>query len=204
MVEGIHWLGHSAFRIEAEGKNIYIDPWELKPGAPKADIILITHDHYDHCSPADVAEIQKDDTVIVTIPAAAAKLRGDIRKVKPGDRLTVKGIEIEAVPAYNVNKRFHPKRAGHVGFVINVGGKRIYHTGDSDFIPEMKEIKADIALLPVSGVYVMDAEEAARAAQAIEPEVAIPMHYGAIAGSPNDAERFSKLAPVKVQILPKE
>ncbi len=200
MVEKIHWLGHDSFRLEGE-VTVYIDPWKLPPNSPKADIILITHDHYDHCSPEDVAKIQKADTVIVTIPAAARKLKGEVKTVKPGDKITVKGIEIEAVPAYNTDKPFHPKGAGHVGFIVTLGGKRIYHAGDTDFIPEMKGLKVDIALLPVSGTYVMTAEEAAKAADAIKPEVAIPMHYGEIVGSEKDAERFKELTSVQVTIL---
>jgi L-ascorbate metabolism protein UlaG (beta-lactamase superfamily) len=200
MIEKIHWLGHDSFRLEGE-VTVYIDPWKLPPNSPKADIILITHDHYDHCSPEDVAKIQKADTVIVTIPAAARKLKGEVKTVKPGDKITVKGIEIEAVPAYNTDKQFHPKGAGHVGFIVTLGGKRIYHAGDTDFIPEMKGLKVDIALLPVSGTYVMTAEEAAKAADAIKPEVAIPMHYGEIVGSERDAERFKELTSVQVTIL---
>lgn len=203
MVEKIHWLGHDSFRIEND-VIIYIDPWQVPPDSPKADIVLITHEHYDHCSPRDVARLQKPDTVIVTIPAAASKLKGNIREVKPGDKVTVKGVDIEAVPAYNLDKPFHPREAGHVGFIVTVGGKRIYHAGDTDFIPEMEDLEVDIALLPVSGTYVMTAEEAARAAEAIKPEVAIPMHYDAIVGSISDARRFEKLTSVKVTILPKE
>jgi len=178
--------------------------FQLPAGAPQADLILVTHDHYDHCSPEDVARISKADTVIVTIAAAAKKLKGDVRVVEPGDSLTVKGIPIEVVPAYNVNKKFHPRDAGHVGFIITVDGQRIYHTGDTDFIPEMKDLKVDVALLPVSGTYVMTADEAANAAKAINPKVAIPMHYGEIVGSREDAERFRELYEGEVVILPLE
>ncbi|HID86270.1 MAG TPA: MBL fold metallo-hydrolase [Anaerolineae bacterium] len=201
MLENITWLGHDGFKIK-DDKVIYIDPYELEDGEP-ADLILVTHDHYDHCSPQDIAKIQTEETEIVTIAACARKLRGRVHTVRPGDRLTVQGIEIEAVPAYNINKRFHPKGAGHVGFVVTVGGQRIYHAGDTDFIPEMREIEADIALLPVSGVYVMTAEEAAKAAEAIRPKVAVPMHHGSIVGSAQDARRFEELCPVEVQILEK-
>ena len=203
MIENIHWLGHASFRIDGE-KTIYIDPWKLAKGAKKADLILITHDHYDHCSPEDVAKIAKDDTVIVTIAAAAPKLKGDVRIVKPGDSLTVAGIPIEAVPAYNVGKQFHPKEAGHVGFIVTVGGQRIYHAGDTDVIPEMDDIQADIALLPVGGTYTMTAEEAAQATNKIKPKVAVPMHYGTIVGSIEDAHRFRDLCQVEVSILPQE
>jgi len=203
MVKNIHWLGHDSFRI-AGPVTIYVDPWQLPAGVPQADLVLVTHDHYDHCSPKDVTRISKADTVIVTIAAAAKKFKGDVRVVKPGDSLTVKGIPIEVVPAYNVNKKFHPRDAGHVGFIFTVEGQRIYHAGDTDFIPEMKDFKVDIALLPVSGTYVMTADEAASAAKAINPQVAIPMHYGEIVGSRADAERFQELYEGEVTILPLE
>ena len=201
MLENITWLGHDAFKIK-DDKVIYMDPLELEDGEP-ADLILITHDHYDHLSLQDVAKIRTDETEIVTIAACARELGGRVHTVKPGDRLTVQGVDIEVVPAYNINKRFHPKRAGHVGFVVTVGGQRIYHAGDTDLIPEMEEIEADIALLPVSGIYVMTAEEAAKAAEAIGPKVAVPMHYGSIVGSDQDARRFKELCPVEVRILEK-
>ena len=205
----IHWLGHDGFRIDGDGVVIYIDPYKIS-GGPKADLILITHDHADHASPEDVAKIQQEGTIIVTVPAAAKKFSGHIQTVKPGDRVTVKGIPIEAVPAYNINKfrspgvPFHPRDAGYVGFVITVNGVRIYHAGDTDAIPEMKDISCDVALLPVSGIYVMTAEEAAEAARMIHPKVAIPMHVGKGIGSLDDAQRFKKLSPVPVVILPME
>jgi L-ascorbate metabolism protein UlaG (beta-lactamase superfamily) len=209
LVSNIHWLGHDSFRIEGDGVVIYTDPWQLEEGG-KADIILITHDHGDHCSPADVDKVKKQDTVIVTVGAAAAKLSGSIRVVKPGDKLTVKGIPISTVPAYNLNKfrspgvPFHPREAGYVGFVFTVEGRRIYHAGDTDNIPEMAGIDADVALLPVSGIYVMTAEEAVEAVTRIKPEVAIPMHVGRGIGSLADAERFKEKASVPVEILPME
>lgn len=207
MVSNIHWLGHDSFRIKGDGLVIYIDPWQIEDG-PKADLILITHDHRDHCSPADVAKVQKKDSVIVTVAAAAAKLSGQIQVVKPGDELRVKGIPISAVPAYNVNKfrspgvPFHPRESGYVGFVVTVEGQRIYHAGDTDCIPEMGSINADIALLPVSGTYVMTADEAVEAAAIIKPQIAIPMHIGRGIGSLADAERFKEKASVPVEILP--
>ena len=203
LVEHIHWLGHDSFRIDGP-VTIYVDPWKLPASTPRADLILITHDHFDHCSPDDVKKISKADTVVVTIAAAAGKLKGDVRVVKPGDKLTVKGIPIEAVPAYNVNKEFHPKKAGHVGFIFTVEGQRIYHAGDTDFIPEMNGFQVDIALLPVSGTYVMTADEAVQAAQAINPKTAIPMHYGEIVGDKADAEHFRELYKGETIILPLE
>jgi len=209
MIENIHWLGHDTFRIEND-KTIYTDPYELQGELPKADLILITHDHFDHLSPKDVAKVAKEDTVIVTIAAAAQKLKGDVRVVKPGESLVVQGIPIETVPAYNVNKfrspgvPFHLQESGHVGFIFTVGGVRIYHAGDTDVIPEMDDIEADIALLPVGGTYTMTADEAAEAANRIRPQIAIPMHWGTIVGSEKDAERFSSLCQMEAVILSQE
>lgn len=209
-VEFIHWLAHASFRIDAEDLRIYIDPWQLGDDAPPADLILITHEHGDHCSPEDVAKIQKEDTVIVTIAASASKLSGRIEVVQPGNKLTVKGIQIEAIPAYNLTKfrspgnPFHPKDAGHVGFIVTLGGQRIYHTGDVDVIPEMEALEVDIALLPVSGTYVMTVEEAIEAAKIIQPKVAIPMHVGRGIGGLEMTELFKENSPVPVEILPLE
>ena len=207
MLDNIHWLGHDTFRIDGP-LTIYIDPYEMNEGNPPADLILITHDHFDHCSPEDVARIQTEDTVIVTIKSAAEKLSGKMRVVAPGDVITVGGIDIEAVPAYNIDKfrspgePYHPKEAGHVGFVMTVDDTRIYHAGDTDHIPEMANLKAiDIALLPVSGIYVMTAEEAVEACRTIEPDVAIPMHVGRGIGSLDDAQTFEEGAPVQVVTL---
>jgi L-ascorbate metabolism protein UlaG (beta-lactamase superfamily) len=191
VVKNITWLGHDGFLIKGDGKAIVIDPFQVKQCEP-ADIILISHEHYDHCSPEDVKKIRKDSTVIVTEAQSAAKLSGDVRVVQPGDKLTVSGIPIEAVPSYNTNKTFHPKENGWLGFIVTVGGVRIYHAGDTDRIPEMGSFQVDIALLPVSGTYVMTAEEAVEAARMIKPKVVIPMHYGAIVGSADDAKRFSE------------
>ena len=191
VVKNITWLGHDGFLIKGDGKAIVIDPFQVKQCEP-ADIILISHEHYDHCSPEDVKKIRKDSTVIVTEAQSAAKLSGDVRVVQPGDKLTVSGIPIEAVPSYNTNKSFHPKENGWLGFIVTVGGVRIYHAGDTDRIPEMGSFQVDIALLPVSGTYVMTAEEAVEAARMIKPKVVIPMHYGAIVGSADDAKRFSE------------
>lgn len=205
----IHWLGHDAFRIEGGGRIIYIDPWRIS-GGPKADLILITHDHPDHCSPGDVEKIRGPRTTVVTVAAAAAKLPPPVTVVKPGDRLTVQGIPMTVVKAYNVNKfrspgvLFHPKEAGYAGYVLTVSGVTIYHAGDSDPIPEMASLKVDIALLPVSGIYVMTADEAAGVADQIRPALAIPMHIGRGIGSMEDAKRFKKAASVPVKILQME
>lgn len=203
MMEHIHWLGHATVRLDFD-KVIYVDPWKLRGGAPKADIILITHEHYDHFSKPDIDRIRKESTSLVTIAGVAAGLKGDVHVIKPGDSITVQGIAIQAVPAYNIGKQFHPKSAGHVGFVVQTGGHAIYIAGDSDLTPEMKAVRADVALLPVGGKYTMTAEEAAQAANAIQPQLAIPLHYGDIVGSTADAERFRSLSKVPVRILKPE
>jgi len=198
MVENIFWLGHSTIRIDGE-KVIYIDPWKLRD--PKgADLILISHSHYDHLSPEDVGKIQKDDTVIITTQDCAGELSGDVRIVKPGDVIQVGEILVEAVPSYNTDKAFHPRENGWLGFVVTVAGKRIYYCGDTDLIPEMGKMGADIMIVPVGGTYTMNAGEAARAVNMIRPGMAIPVHYGDIVGSAEDAERFRDLCEVPVEI----
>jgi len=200
------WYGHDAFHV-AGPPVVYIDPWRLPEDLPLADVVLITHDHYDHCSPEDVDKILGPDTLIVGPSAALRKLAGTRagqRPVRVGDQLTVGNMQVQIVPAYNTNKRFHPRTAGYVGYVLELNGIRIYHAGDTDLIPEMESVRCDVALLPVSGTYVMDAEEAAQAAAVLQPRLAIPMHYGVIVGSEKDAERFRHLAPVPVRILETE
>ena len=200
MIENIKWLGHAGFKIKGE-KTVYIDPFKIKEIEP-ADIIIITHEHFDHLSQEDIDKIQTGKTVIVTTPDCLIKVSGNIKAINPGTVLNVDGIQIEAVPAYNTNKQFHPRANGWVGVIVTVNGKRIYHAGDTDNIPEMASLKnIDVALLPVSGTYVMTAEEAADAANKIMPKVAIPMHYGSIVGTRADAEKFKKLCRCKVEIL---
>jgi L-ascorbate metabolism protein UlaG (beta-lactamase superfamily) len=206
------WLGHDGFRIE-DGQVIYIDPYEIKGGA-KADLILISHEHEDHCSIDDLKKVVSSKTVLVAHSQSKNKLSRlparELKIAKPGDKLTIGNVTVEAVPAYNTNKfrepgkLFHPKEDGKLGFVVTMEGVRIYHAADTDHITEMKGITPDIALLPVSGTYVMTAKEAAEAAASIKPKVAIPMHYASIVGSAKDAEEFKKLAKCEVQIMQKE
>lgn len=209
----ISWLGHDSFRIK-NGKIIIIDPFKIRPILDKADILLVTHEHFDHLSLDDIKKVSSDKTTIVTIPACKKELSGmkvkEVRAVKPGDKLEFGDVALEVVPAYNLNKfrepgrPFHPKEEGKVGFIVSVNGVRVYHAGDTDPIPEMKSVKTDVALLPVSGTYVMTPDEAAEATRMIKPKLAIPMHYGAIVGSESDADKFKQLAACPVQILKAE
>ncbi len=201
LLENLHWLGHASFRLDGP-PTIYFDPWNLKGQPPQADIILISHEHHDHCSPDDVRRVSWAGTVTIASPGAAKKLRGNVHTLQPGERTTVGGVEIEAVPAYNVGKHYHPRRAKHVGFIVTVGGERLYFAGDTDHIPEMSDIRCDVALLPVGGTYTMDAEKAAQAATDIRPKIAVPMHYGSgVVGTRADAERFRSLYDGEVVIL---
>lgn len=202
----VQWLGHACFKIDYQDTTIFIDPFKVEP-VDQADIILITHSHYDHCSPEDIEKIRKRATLIVTTADCAAKLGNNTQVIKPGETTEINNIKIIAVPAYNTDKfkspgiPFHPKESNWCGFIIDINGNKIYHAGDTDIIPEMKDIQCDIALLPVGGTYTMTPEEAAQAAKIINPDIAIPMHYGTIVGQDEDAKKFSELAEVEVRIL---
>lgn len=205
LLKGLKWLGHASFRIE-DTLTIYLDPWELRGDQPKADVIMISHAHYDHLSEPDVRKLSGPDTVVVGTADTVEKLRKTMPDLKfetasPGSKLTVKGIPIETPAAYNANKKFHPKSAGWVGYRFETGGRSVYHTGDSDNNPEIRAMKADVLLIPVGGTYTMNAEEAAQAAEAIKPQVAVPMHWGKIVGSIEDAHLFKARAGVPVTIL---
>lgn len=204
----LEWLGHSAFLVENERK-IYIDPFKLADGE-KADLILITHSHYDHCSIEDLKKIVKDGTIIVMPADCQSKMNHlkekiRIQNLEPGQAINISGIKVKAVPAYNINKQFHSKEEYWNGYILEVEGKIIYHAGDTDLIPEMSRLgKIDVALLPVGGTYTMNADEAAKAASIIKPGLAVPMHYGNIVGSNEDGLRFKELCEnegIKSEIL---
>jgi len=210
LLEELEWLGHSGFRIAVGRASIYIDPYRIPADEPKADLVLITHQHYDHFSIQDLERVRKEDTMVIAPPAVAERLEGNVRSLRPGDVLetNVYGVDVRAVPAYNTSKRdgegrpFHPREAGCLGYELNVRGERLYHAGDTDVIPEMDwVVGAEVALLPVSGVHVMTALEAAEAARRIQPTVAVPMHWGGHIGSEQDAQAFADAAPVDVVIM---
>ena len=200
----INWLGHSGFLIK-NSKVIYIDPYNIKANSEKADLILITHSHYDHCSVADMNKVIKEGTKIVIPADCQSKItRFDmpirIEIIEPGQQLTYGDIKVSTLAAYNVDKPFHSKDEGWVGYLIEVNGILIYHAGDTDVIPEMQRLtgykqsnKKFVALLPVGGRFTMTAEEAIEAAKIIKPSLAIPMHYGSVVGSEDDAKEFVEL-----------
>lgn len=206
-IEGlnIRWLGHSSFLIEGD-KTVYIDPYVLPAGSKKADIILVTHEHFDHFDRAKIKELLKQGTEVIIPPGCASGLDCKFKIIREGETLELGSVKVTAVPAYNVNKfrmgniPFHAKDEGF-GYVLEMNGVKVYHASDTDFIPEMKKLKVDIALLPISGKVVMDAKEAAEAANAIKPKVAIPMHYNTLPGMNTDPEEFAKLVHKEINVV---
>jgi L-ascorbate metabolism protein UlaG (beta-lactamase superfamily) len=202
----VHWLGHASFRLDSPLGVIYFDPWKLKSDK-KADFIFVTHDHYDHFSLDDILKISTGKTRVITEKGCKGKLsgfKGEIIIVKAGDKRKADGISFEVVPAYNVKKErlnFHPKEKGYLGFILDIGGTKIYHTGDTDFIPEMRNIDVDIALIPVGGTYTMDWSEAVDAVNSMRVRLVIPMHWGDIVGSKQDAIKFKEAVKVETRIL---
>jgi len=173
--------------------------------SPAADLILISHEHSDHCSPEDVGLIRGEGTLVICDTSAAPKLTQPLTVLRPGESTSAGAIKVTAIPAYNMDKKFHPKDALHLGYVLTVAGETLYFAGDTDHIPEMSGLQCDVALLPVSGVYVMTAREAVEAARAIAPKAAVPMHYASgVAGTIEDAEYFKAGCDMPVVILPSE
>ena len=198
MLENIEVLYHSSIKITKE-KIIYIDPFEINQNYNDADIIFITHDHYDHYSEEDIDKIINEKTTIIIPEELLTKLlrkginRNTIITVEPNKKYTVQGIKFETIPAYNVNKTFHPKENEWVGYIIEIKGVRYYIAGDTDITEENKKVKCDVAFVPVGGTYTMDFREAAELINEIKPKVAVPIHYGSVVGTKQDAIDFVKL-----------
>lgn len=205
MLDKVTWYKQSGILWRGD-RIVYIDPWDVPQGEPQADLIFITHAHFDHFSEGDIRTLSKSGTIVVAPEDVAAQLSsGDVRGVKPGIKLDAGGISVQTVPAYNDRadrKDFHPRDNNWVGYVLDLGGTRAYLAGDTDHIPEMAGIDAEVAFVPIGGTYTMDAEEAAGAIKDIAPKIAVPYHFGFVVGEPSDAERFVKsIAPVEGRIL---
>lgn len=206
----IYWLGHASFMIETANLIIYTDPYQFKVEKP-ADLILITHEHFDHVESGILDKLRKpfdkaqggSDTIFVIPAKSSLKVPGEAVYIKEGETTTQKGVEIKAVPAYNIGRNFHQRGFG-VGYVIGVNGKKIYQTGDTDYIPEMEKLgdqSIDVMLVPICQTYVMDEKQASRAVKAVKPKVAIPMHYGTLADCSSDPNRFKELVGNAAQVV---
>ena len=204
MLNNIEVLYHSSIRINKE-KTIYIDPFKIDRNYNDADIIFVTHDHYDHYSEEDIDKVINENTVIVIPEELLTKvLKKGINKnaiitVEPNQKYMVQGIKFETVPAYNTNKTFHPKENDWVGYVIELNDVKYYIAGDIDITEENKKVKCDVAFVPVGGTYTMDFKEAAQLVNEIQPKVAVPIHYGSVVGTKQDAEEFIKLLHTNVK-----
>jgi len=197
----VQWLGHASFKICHEGTVIYIDPWKVKDSPHDAKLVLVSHSHYDHYSPDDIAKVSGPDTKLIASTDVVAKEKAG-EAIMPGLTIELGGVRVTGVAAYNPAKDFHPKANNWVGFVMEVGSKRIYYAGDTDLTQEMKALKnIDVALLPVGGTYTMDPTEATEAIKHIQPKQAIPYHWGDIVGSRTDADRFAEKADCEVTVL---
>ena len=198
MLENIEVLYHSSIRINKD-KIIYIDPFKIDKNYNDADIIFITHDHYDHYSEEDIDKvINKNTTIIIPEELLTKLLRKGINKnaiitVEPNVKYMVQGIKFETIPAYNTNKSFHPKENDWVGYIITLNDIRYYIAGDTDITEENRKVKCDVAFVPVGGTYTMDFKEAAQLINEIQPKIAVPIHYGSVIGTEQDASDFIKL-----------
>jgi L-ascorbate metabolism protein UlaG (beta-lactamase superfamily) len=201
----IHRFGQASVLLIAGDKKIYIDPFQIgKPDA--ADVILVTHSHSDHLSMNDIAKVIAPDTIVAAPKDCAAKIEArfgvKVIVVEPGQKILAAGVPVEVVPAYNVKKDAHPKGNGWVGYVLSIDGVRVYHTGDTERIPEMKNIRADIIILPLGQTYTMESvRDAADAALDVQAKIAIPIHYGQFEGKDSDADELKKLLNGKVTVM---
>ena len=205
MLESIEVLCHSCIKFN-KGEVIYFDPFKIEKNYNDADAIFITHDHYDHYSEEDIDKVVKEGTIIVAPEDLLTKLlkkgfeRDNMVLVTPNQKYTVKGIEFQTIPAYNVNKQFHPKANEWVGYVLKIEGVTYYIAGDTDITEENKKVKCDIAFVPVGGTFTMDYKEAAELINEIKPKIAVPTHYGSIVGEKSDGVSFSKLVSPEIEV----
>ncbi len=205
MYDEIRVLTHSSILITGS-QRIYFDPYNIKDETHDADIILITHEHFDHFSPEDFNKIKTKSTVFIAPQSMIGKLEDAgidsefIEYVEPGDILEINDVIIEAVPAYNVSKQFHPKKNCWVGYKVSMDGTSYYVAGDTDINEDIEKIRCDVCMLPCGGTYTMDVREAALLAEIIKPKLAIPTHYGSVAGDKEDGDRFKELLKGKADV----
>ena len=205
MLENIKCLGHSTIKIKDENKVIYIDPYNIKEEYKDADLIFITHNHYDHFSIEDIKKVRKENTIIVITEDVyndALELGFEdknIVKVRPNREYQIEDIRFNTIPAYNINKKFHSRSNNWVGYILNINNIKYYIAGDTDITEENKNVKCDVAFLPVGGTYTMNYKEAATLANILNPMLAIPIHYGIIVGTKEDAIHFKKLINKKIE-----
>ena len=190
---------HSSIKMKGE-KVIYIDPFKIEEQINDADIIFITHDHYDHYSEEDIDKVINKGTIIVAPETVKISYRAnEIVKVEPNKKYEILGIKVETIPSYNINKKFHPKENNWVGYILEINGERYYIPGDTDITPENKQVQCDIAFIPIGGTYTTDYKEAAELINFIKPKTVIPMHYGCIVGTKQDEIEFKKLLNQKIE-----
>ena len=205
MLARITWYRQAAIRWRDRGLTVYIDPWGTGDDPPAADLILITHAHFDHFRPDEIDRLRGAATRIVAPHDVANELTGDVTPVRPGETHEVGGVHITTVPAYNTREealKFHPRANDWVGYIVELGGTSYYHAGDTDHAPELDDVRADVTFLPIGGHFTMDWRAAAGLAKQIGPAVAVPIHYGFVICSPDDGLRFKDAAaPVPVELL---
>ena len=200
MLQGITWFRQSSVRIRRAGIEMHIDPWGV-PEESVADYILLTHPHYDNFSEDDIARVRGPHTIVVAPASMRKQLEGVDHLMRPGDMVHLEGVEILAVPAYNHTKKFHPPESDWLGYVFTLNDVTFYHSGDTDFLEAMNEIRCDVAFLPCDGHYTMGPEDTARAATACRARVVVPVHWGGPVGTRENAERVQELFDGEVVIL---
>lgn len=205
MLEDFTWFRQSALSWRG-GLTVYVDPWGIPPGEPRADIVFLTHAHFDHLSDEDLARVRTERTIVVAPhDVAAGLLSGDVRAVKPGEWIEACGLDVQVVAAYNNHPDrldAHPRDNNWVGYAMALGDARYYFAGDTDHTPELESVTTDVVFVPIGGTYTMDVEEAAAAVRKMRPKIAVPYHFGYVVGSGGDGERFvTAVAPVEGRVL---
>ena len=204
MLENIEVLCHSSIRFN-KGLIIYFDPFKINKDYHDADIIFITHSHYDHYSEEDISKVIKDNTTIV-VPKDLEDMvlqfgfaKEHIIVLSPNEEYSVLGINFKTIPAYNANKNFHPKSNEWVGYIVNLDQTTYYIAGDTDITEENRQVKCDVAFVPIGGTYTMTYSEAAELINEIKPQIAVPIHYGLIVGNKEDANNFANLVDKEIE-----